>query len=869
MNFCSIVSQASKPNIKTVLNTICLFFVFFVSANTVGAVSSPDLIVQTIAADKTTLETGESFEIQARVWNRGTAVSGATTLRYYLSTDDTISLSDTEVDSDRVDALSSRGASAVRRRSDLSQTLTAPDTPGVHYYGVCIDAVPDESDTTNNCSEAIAITVEAPPPDPAMSADPMLIPRPEDPDLLISADRVDRSTIKQGWGVRLHITLENRGLRVAPATTIRFYRSTDATISPEADTELRAVPVGGLGAGKSYTTWALLPSPFAVGVYYYGACLDAVESEFDTTNNCSDAIEITVERHGTGTPTLIPVGTIRGYALGVRILPVVLDVSGYFLGKVERYTANSSETSVVTVSLSGTEVALTAVGEGYATVTILASSGDLAAKQTFSVSVGGTATPEHILPDPDLSPEVSIQDANLRAAVRSTLGLSEGVPITQQKMQGLIRLSAYQRGIADLSGLEHATNLTQLLLGFNSISDISAVSGLTNLTSLVLSNNSISDISALAGLTNLTSLWLSNNSIIDISALAGLTSLTSLYLSINSIIDISALAGLTSLTDLSLSKNSIIDISALAGLTNLTGLTLWTNSIIDISALAGLTNLTRLELNWNSIIDISALAGLTSLTTLSLSKNSIIDISAVAGLTNLTFLSLSGNTINDISALSGLTNLTSLYLGINSISDISVVAGLTSLTGLSLGYNSISDISALSGLTNLTGLSLSWNNISDVSPLENLTSLTELYIGGNPIEDLAPLRRLKEKNPSVQIDIDINADLNNAPLAPSAPLIPAETALFPNYPNPFNPETWIPYQIAKPADVTLTIYDITGREVRRLALGHRPAGFYRSRGRAAHWDGRNQIGEKVATGLYFYTLTTGEFTATGKMLIQK
>ena len=103
MNFCSIVSQASKPNIKTVLNTICLFFIFFVSTNTVGAIASPDLIIQTIATDKTTLDPGESFEIQARLWNRGTAVSGATTLRYCLSTDDTISTADTEVGSDPVE----------------------------------------------------------------------------------------------------------------------------------------------------------------------------------------------------------------------------------------------------------------------------------------------------------------------------------------------------------------------------------------------------------------------------------------------------------------------------------------------------------------------------------------------------------------------------------------------------------------------------------------------------------------------------------------------------------------------------------------------------------------------------------------------
>ena len=99
--------------------------------------------------------------------------------------------------------------------------------------------------------------------------------------------------------------------------------------------------------------------------------------------------------------------------------------------------------------------------------------------------------------------------------------------------------------------------------------------------------------------------------------------------------------------------------------------------------------------------------------------------------------------------------------------------------------------------------------------------------------------------------------------------IPAETSLLRNYPNPFNPETWIPYQLSEPADVTLTIYDIQGRVVRNLDLGHQRAGIYRSRGRAAHWDGRNTHGESVASGLYFYTLTAGDFVATRKMLIRK
>ncbi len=100
-------------------------------------------------------------------------------------------------------------------------------------------------------------------------------------------------------------------------------------------------------------------------------------------------------------------------------------------------------------------------------------------------------------------------------------------------------------------------------------------------------------------------------------------------------------------------------------------------------------------------------------------------------------------------------------------------------------------------------------------------------------------------------------------------LVPKETALLPNYPNPFNPETWIPYHLAKDADVALTIYAIDGQVVRRLALGHQPAGRYQTRSRAAYWDGRNAFGEPVASGVYFYTITAGDFTATRKMLIRK
>ena len=96
-----------------------------------------------------------------------------------------------------------------------------------------------------------------------------------------------------------------------------------------------------------------------------------------------------------------------------------------------------------------------------------------------------------------------------------------------------------------------------------------------------------------------------------------------------------------------------------------------------------------------------------------------------------------------------------------------------------------------------------------------------------------------------------------------------QTQLLANYPNPFNPETWIPYQLAKDMDVSIHIYAADGRVVRVLDVEHQTAGVYRSRSRAAYWDGRNNFGEPMASGVYFYTLTAGDFTATRKMLIRK
>ena len=362
-----------------------------------------------------------------------------------------------------------------------------------------------------------------------------------------------------------------------------------------------------------------------------------------------------------------------------------------------------------------------------------------------SVTPGGTTPPpvedDEQPPETDTAEVVSIPDPNLRAKVEAVLRVTPGSTLTASDMARLTSLSAQNANISNLTGLEGATKLTHLTLGFNSVSDISPLSGLTNLIDLDFQDNSISDISSLAGLTNLTHLDLYSNSISDISSLSGLINLTHLRLDVNNITDISSLAGLTNLTHLDLNYNNISDISSLSGLTNLTYLTLYNNdNISDISSLSGLTNLTKLLLGYH-ISDISPLADLTNLEWLWLGGSNISDISSLSGLTNLTWLWLNYHNISDsdLSLLSELTNLEWLYLGYNNISDISSLSGLTNLEWLSLYGNNISDISSLSGLTNLTWLVLENNAISDVSPLLNLNltgkswDSTGLYLGGNPL----------------------------------------------------------------------------------------------------------------------------------------
>ncbi len=385
---------------------------------------------------------------------------------------------------------------------------------------------------------------------------------------------------------------------------------------------------------------------------------------------------------------------------------------------------------------------------------------------------------------------VDIPDPALERAIRQELNLPDEMPITQQEMLRLTRLDAGENQIEDLSGLEHATNLTWLALHGNEIQDLSPLDELLNIETLYLWSNPISDLSPIANLIQLRSLDLGGCQISDIAPLTNLTQLESLRLHYNQISDISSLTKLTWLTGLWLQSNQISDITPLAGLKQLTELALSHNRIVDVSPLANLANLVDLKIAGNLIGDFSPLLELnlenvdmdihmlqelasaeveitdpnlnraireqlaltdeTALTQLAMKQLTGLDagdsqIEDLAGLehaTNVTRINLHRNSIGNLEPLAELIQLEYLSLWGNPISDLSPLANLIQLKSLDLGACQISDIAPLASLMQLEWLHLHHNQISNITPLANLKQLTDLWLTSNRIVDVSPLANL-------------------------------------------------------------------------------------------------------------------------------
>ena len=687
---------------------------------------------------------------------------------------------------------------------------------------------------------------------------------------------------------------------------------------------------------------------------------------------------------------------------------------------------------------------------------------------------------------------INIPDANLRAAIAETLGKPPRSQITRSDMAGLTRLIAHDTGIANLRGLEFATNLGEIRMNDNSISDLSPLSGMLRMHTIEFRRNEIRDLSPIAGLVNLRWLIVEENLIEDLSPISDFVHLDGLAVSGNLISDFIPLRRLTKLTRIWMSENPIADLSVFRDLVSLREYHSWGTPILNLSGLAKLPSLRKLDLCGGEVSDISSLSEATHLQELYLVGNDIRDVSPLANLTGLTTLNLKHNKISDVSGLSGLSNLRRLYLEHNLIRDFSPLSTLGAhvviskrgnpgfssggaihnyhgsppagpkITGpwlwvivpgtwlgntdwlaeASGGFVTERKVATLgakegkpvgqskwrahklspTGHDNINEMTdaLGWGKHSEIydhivygfvslkSPRPQETTMlvgsddaVKVWLNGELVhkalvdrgaddyQDAFPVTlkqgtnvllvavdnnghgdfsgffgftagtaysvnppgtliqaipawdvnkdgdvsildlilvaqdfgKARSSNPRTDVnkdgkrnilDLNLVAKHIDAAMVAAAPVLsrdnhisptvikawiahaeafndgslvfrdgianlkrllatvmPKRTALLSNYPNPFNPETWIPYELAKDSDVRVNIYDTRGVVVRTLWLGHQPAGRYQAKHRAAYWDGRNAVGEPVASGLYFYTLTAGDFSGTGKMLVRK
>ena len=481
----------------------------------------------------------------------------------------------------------------------------------------------------------------------------------------------------------------------------------------------------------------------------------------------------------------------------------------------------------------------------------------------------------------------------------------------------LTRLNLSSSSLSDMSFLENLTQLTYLNLYKNAISDVSPLTNLTQLTHLDLYKNTISDVSPLTNLTQLSTLRLGANTISNVSPLVNLTQLSNLDLAHNAISDVSPLASLTQLTHLNLYNNAVSDVLPLAEL-NLTGsqwdsigLYLELNPLNYVSLHTHIPAMQAkgIEVKFDQrtypALDIISGSGQQAAGSESLA-NPLVVAAIDAGGTpirgiSVTFTVIGGN--GKLSTSTAATDArgraqTTLTLGPNPgrhRAQATAAALNSRILFIAIATAPVARLAADvngDGVVNIQDLVIvsshlgqDGQNGADVNG-DGAVNIQDLVLVAGELgtEAAAPSawhRTSGSVPPRATVEQWLTQAYRVSLIDPRsqrgvfllerllAALAPKETTLLANYPNPFNPETWIPYQLADPAEVTLHIYSVKGALVRTLALGHQAAGMYQSKSRAAYWDGRNAQGEKVASGIYFYTLSAGDFSATRKLLIRK
>ena len=499
-------------------------------------------------------------------------------------------------------------------------------------------------------------------------------------------------------------------------------------------------------------------------------------------------------------------------------------------------------------------------------------------------------------------------------------------------LTGLKRLSLKHNEVSDLLPLEALSNLTWVELHDNAISDVSPLAGLNNLTWLDLSQNVITDVSSLASLRSLTWMGLTNNAIADVSSFERFSEETSISHSnfINSafpeagpkiegpwlwvIVPGSRLDNTDLLAKASGDAATEVKVATFGATEGKpVGDGKWRAHRLSPTGGDNLNEMTD-ALGWGSGSEIYDHVVYGSVTLNSPREQ---DTIMLVGSDDEVKVWLNGELVHYNPVLRGAGDFqdafpVTLKKGVNVLLVAVDNRGHGAFSGF-FGFAQDTDYTVnppekkvtvnvpawdvnSDGQTNILdlilvgqdfGKSISTNARTDVNR-DGQRNISDLVLIAQHLGELSGISAAPSALAIGNMRLDpamiqgwiAQAQIeNDGSLAFQqgiknlqrllALLTPERTALLTNYPNPFNPETWIPYQLSEPAELTLRIYAVSGILVRTLNLGHQPVGIYHQRSRAAYWNGKNELGESVASGVYFYTLTAGDFTATRKMLIMK
>ena len=768
----------------------------------------PDLIVEAFQVSKTTVPSNESFTLSATVKNQGLAPSTATQLTFWEYT----GTSEAVLKRFNVGPLNPDQTSTFEITHRVSRT-------GTYRYQAVVDTVTDETATHNNQSAQVTVTITDAP------------AAPELPDLAVVAAPVAiNDQLLPGESFTLSATVSNQGDAASTATTLRFYQSTDTTITTN-DTEIGAVNVDPLQPDGTATVTFTNNAPMTVGMYNYGVCVDPVATETATHNNCSPSVTVTV----TDTP------------------PVYMYWVDSGTDKIQRANLDGSRVqSIVTTGLkTPTSIAVNFLnGKMYwiDSGTDKIQSADLNGSTIEDIVTTGLRTPTDIEIDYEFDLLYWIDSGTDKIQGTHNHGTTiDDLVTTGLRTPKGIALDLLER---KMYWIDSGTDKIQRAnLNGTTIEDI-VTTGLETPADIEvdMENRKIYWIDA--GTDKIQRANLDGSNIEDIVT-TGLRTPTSIALDLTEDtgdkiywID----SGTDKIQRANLDGSNIEDLVT-TGLQTPTGIALGIPQVVPTRPPGPGPGDNAADVNRDGQV-------------------TVVDLAIVAIFYG-TQVPTGGTLRADVNA-DGRVN----------IPDLIAVAEAVDAAGNA----GVLPPDAIAGV--LEDIAAEINALEAAAEAPAHFSLNRPDWVTHPLRAGAAYQNVAKAFADAKHIVTDDAQLQKwMPVLKELLLmltemqhIPETTALLPNYPNPFNPETWIPYHLAQAADVTVTIHDVRGSVVRKLTLGHQPAGVYENRGRAAYWDGRNEVGEPVASGLYFYTLSTestrdsvtaGEFTATRKLLIAK